>query len=1121
MSLHEISGLAKSLITEPAEDSGSDTSSRYNFQHQCAARHCFAMLTDSQLKGVVCEWHVDYVLIYEDGTNELVSVKHREPQTGPWPFSELWTKGGLATLYARWRKTPEAKCRLITNGSMKSTRDVAAAFSQSLTSQNVEDYVTDAADKLDCGAQEAREFLKALRIEHGIPDRVTLRAHSIVNVVEDALAESGIRDCSAAEAWDAVVNLVASKSRDLDNRDFSSIDLASSKALDSDVLTSAKAVRRTITRHQVVKVLAAPREEAVADYPHTSNLWMREPVSDFFGRRDTLQEIEESLKDGLASKPSIALIGMSGVGKSELLAQYAWEHAERYKFVWWVRADSLNAVVTDLSFLAEELGLPVPDSDDGLRQMKQYFLKNRGLILLDGAPANQEILNLIPKVSATQFLISSLDQSWAANVATINVTPLSDADAIALLASTLSDASQDDLVALNEALNGLPLALRQAAGYIATSGIPLGTYTGMVRDRASELLSRSAPPEHVGLTAALSITTERLQKDHSSALALLHVFSFLAPHGFPTELFKIELTPSGQGREGGAVVLPTSVEVEQLAANELADISPSAARLLELLQDHLSLFDAVADLQRFSLIEAQQNGVNCHALTQAVVRQSLTQGQAAEALEVATVLLNKVANLSPFDSRFWPHYRHMMPHFEALLAYLEDRGQLPDNTILFYSAITLNLGIQGFKGASLSYADKAMAKVAGQDDVAVTTRVFVRTLLVEALTGSDRWNDALRVVEETLAIAAEEPVDSVSMATLHTKKAAVLHLQGKLEEALLEFDRAHTYAESCIDSDDMSNLKRSVRANKATLKREMGDARGSAQEFKALISEYPETSTRNGLATLYSNLALAHLDATDFEDALTASEKALEIDYDNSDGFHLDAARDWNNTGLALLELSRADDAVAAFEAALRIHEHLGNVGSTLDLIVRMNLGRAQLAGMDFITARKTFEETLKRQEEVLGSTHRDIASTLANLAVVYTGMRLFGDAAAAAHRAIKIDLVVYGEGHPELIPDYNNLAGALMMAGSYRAALKWLRKGYKIALETFGSGNVRVGYCLEKIAVCAYSSGDVAEGIAAMRETVEIFDSKLGADHSETMSCRSLLGQMRQRKFPLDWASI
>ncbi|GAA3803503.1 hypothetical protein GCM10022403_041900 [Streptomyces coacervatus] len=1121
MSLHEISGLAKALIAEPAEDSGSDTSSRYNFQHQCAARHCFAMLTDSPLKGVVCEWHVDYVLIYDDGTNELVSVKHREPQTGPWPFSELWTKGGLATLYSRWRVTPEAKCRLVTNGSMKSTRDVAAAFSQSLTSQDFEDYVTDAADKLDCDTEEAREFLKALRIEHGIPDRVTLRAHSIVNIVEGALAESNIRDRSAAEAWDAVVNLVASKSRDLDNRDFSSIDLASPKALDSDVLTSAKALRRTITRPQVVDALSLPRGEAIADYPHTSNLWMREPVSDFFGRRDTLQKIEESLKDGPASKPSLALIGMSGVGKSELLAQYAWEHAERYKFVWWVRADSLNAVLTDLSFLSEELGLLAPDSDNGLRQLKKYFLKNRGLILLDGAPASQEILNFIPRVSATRFLISSLDQSWAANVATINVFPLSDADAVALLASTLSDVSQDDLVALNEALNGLPLALRQAAGYIAASGIPLGTYTSMVHDRASELLSRSAPPEHVGLTAALSITTERLKKDHPNALALLHVLSFLAPHGFPTELFKIELPPAGEELEDGAVVLPTSVEVEQLAAVELTDISQSAARLLELLKDHLSLFDAVADLQRFSLIEAQQNGVSCHALTQAVVRQALAQEQTAEALEVATVLLNKVANLSPFDSRFWPHYRHMMPHFEALLSYVEDRGQLPANTIFFYSAIALNLGMQGFKGASLSYADKAMAKITSRDDVAVTTRVFVRTLLVEALTGSDRWDEALRVVDETLALAAEESVDSVSMATLRTKKAAVLHMQGRLEEALLEFDKAHTYAESCIDSDDTSTLKRSVRANRATLKREMGDAHGSAQEFRALISEYPETSTRNGLATLYSNLALAHLDATEFQDALTASEKALEIDYENSDGFHLDAARDWNNAGLALLELSRADDAAAAFEAALRIHEHLGNVGSTLDLIVRMNLGRAQLAGMDFGTARETFEKTLKRQEEVLGPRHRDIASTLTNLAVVYTGMRLFGDAASAAHRAIKIDLVVYGEGHPELIPDYNNLAGALMMAGSYRAALKWLRKGYEIALETFGSGNVRVGYCLEKIAVCAYSSGDAAEGASAMSEAVEIFESKLGADHPETMSCRSLLGQMRQRKFPLDWASI
>ncbi|MFI0962205.1 dsDNA nuclease domain-containing protein [Streptomyces sp. NPDC021080] len=1117
MSLRDIPGLAKALIAEPAEDSGSDTASRYNFQHQCAARHCFAMLTDSALIGVVCEWHVDYVLMYRDGINELVSVKHREPQSGPWPFSELWTKGGLVTLYERWKSTPDAKCRLVTNGAMKATRDKALEFAKGLTSRNYQDYAADVAQKLDCEPDEAQNFLDSLRIEYGIPDRVTLRSYSILHSVEGALAESGIGNRSATEAWDTIVSLVASKSRDLDNRDFSSIDLASPTALDSDVLTSAKAIRRTITRTHVVDALSSARKDLVAN-PQASNLWVREPVSKFFGRADIIRGINEALTDGVSNKPALALVGMSGVGKSELLAQYAWEHADQYPFVWWVRADSWTSMAADLSSLAAEIGLPSPDSDDGIRNMKQYFHKNHGLILVDGAPAESEIVEFIPKVSATRFLISSLDQRWASHLPIVHVPPLSEPDAIALMASTLPDAPQEDLTALNEAMKGLPLALRQASGYIAASGMPLATYSAMVRDRASELLSRSAPPEHVGLTAALSITTDSLRDNHPNALKVLHILSFLAPHGFPTQLFGVE-GPSEQTDEDGSPNRPASVEVEQLAAAEIATISQEVTSLLERLKDHLSLFDAVADLQRFSLIEAQQNGVSCHSLTQAVVRQSLTQEQGGAALDAATALLNRVANLSPFDSRYWPHYRHMMPHFEALLDYLEGRNRLPDNILLFYAAITLNLGIQGFKEASLSYAEKAMVQAGSREDISPTTMVFVRTLLVEALTGVDRWEEALRVVDETLVLASEGLVDNVSVAALHTKKASVLHLQGKLEESLSEFDKAHSYAESFDLRDDVSALKRSIRANKATLRREIGDARGAIQEFQVLISEYPDTATRNGLATLYSNLALSYLAATEFQDAFAASSKALEIDYANSDGFHLDAARDWNNLGLSLLELNKAGAAAEAFEESLRIHEHLGNTGSTLDLISRMNLGRAQLAEMDFVTARKTFEETLKRQEEVLGSQHREVAATLANLSVVYTGLGLLGNAAKAALRAIKIDTAVYGEGHPELIPDYNNMAGPLMMSGNYRAALKWLHKANEMAKEVFGPENARVGYCLEKIGVCVYSTGNIAEGMAAMREAAAIFESKLGSDHPEALSCRSLLRQMQERKFPLDWA--
>ncbi|WPW30112.1 dsDNA nuclease domain-containing protein [Streptomyces atratus] len=1118
MSADRISGLAQALNSEPVEDSGSDTASRYNFQNQCAARHCFAMLKDTRLEAIICEWHVDYILIYGNGENELVSVKHREDHLGPWSFSELWTKGGLSTLYERWKGVPEARCRLVTNAAMKSGKDRAMDFSKALSENRLEDFIENVCEKLDCETDQAESFMRSLSIEYGIPDRVTLRSHQIVNYVEQALTEGEIEGISPAEAWDSVVKLVAEKSRDLDNRDFSAIDLSNPIALDSVELTSAKVTRRTIRRNDVIGVLATPNATNSEKSSHISNLWMREPSSTFVGRGEILQEISQKIESD--SYPALAILGMSGVGKSEIISQYAWSVAESYDFVWWVRADSWSSVMADLTFLAEKLGLPAPSSDSGIHHMKQYLSHNRGLLLMDGASADPEIVSLIPNFSATRFLISSLDQRWSTHVSTLQVAPLAEHEANHLLQSLLADERPDELAILNSALKGLPLALKQAAGYINVSGMPVATYSTLVRDRAHELMSRAAPSEHIGLTAAMSITLDRLRSDFPIALEFLSILSYMAAHGFPSDLFMVELATGKESKQPNEIADSSRIEVEQLASAELGVVSADTQRLLSQLKDRLILFDAVADLQKFSLVDSQQSYLAIHALTQAVVRQFIETAQERVALEAGTVLIHKVANLSPMDSRYWSHYQYMMPHFDSLAEYLESRSMLPANRLMFLAAIALNLNVRGAKQASLEYAEKASSAVDSLDGISIETTLFVRTVLVEALTGADRWDDALHAADEGLNIQSGASVNKSTVSLLRSKKAAVLHLQGRLNEAMLEFDKVEADITDDGDPEGNSSIRRSVRASKATLLRESGDAHGAVAKFKELISSYPEDASRNGLAALYSNLSLAHLEATEFSDALEAAQKALVIDYENSDGLHLDAARDWNNAGLALIEIENTEEAAEAFQESLRIHKLLNEMQTSQYLIVLTNLGRAQMAQGDYGTARKTFEEALRAQERIVGTAHREVAATLANLSVAYCGLRLFGDAVSAAHRAIKIDVQVYGEGHPELMPDYNNIAGALMMNGSYRAALKWIHKAYLIAEKIYEADNVRVANCLEKIAICEYGIGNRQVGINVMTRALAIYSARLSVNHPQSQLSRVLLEQMMAGKSRLDYSA-
>ncbi|MFD0480866.1 hypothetical protein ACFQ0B_81615 [Nonomuraea thailandensis] len=82
----------------------------------------------------------------------------------------------------------------------------------------------------------------------------------------------------------------------------------------------------------------------------------RRPAAAFVGRDAALT----SLRQVLEGKPgtgviSQAVLGLGGVGKSELALQYAHRHRQDYELVWWIDADSPDLIRTGLAALAQAL----------------------------------------------------------------------------------------------------------------------------------------------------------------------------------------------------------------------------------------------------------------------------------------------------------------------------------------------------------------------------------------------------------------------------------------------------------------------------------------------------------------------------------------------------------------------------------------------------------------------------------------------------------------------------------------------------------------------------------------------------------------------------------------------
>ncbi|WP_326825843.1 hypothetical protein [Streptosporangium sp. NBC_01756] len=85
------------------------------------------------------------------------------------------------------------------------------------------------------------------------------------------------------------------------------------------------------------------------------------PSAVFVGRIQALVAMRNALAD-VAGQVVIGqvILGMGGVGKSELVRHYTADQAERYRLVWWITATDSAQIIAGLVALAERLHPPLP-----------------------------------------------------------------------------------------------------------------------------------------------------------------------------------------------------------------------------------------------------------------------------------------------------------------------------------------------------------------------------------------------------------------------------------------------------------------------------------------------------------------------------------------------------------------------------------------------------------------------------------------------------------------------------------------------------------------------------------------------------------------------------------------
>ena len=308
------------------------------------------------------------------------------------------------------------------------------------------------------------------------------------------------------------------------------------------------------------------------------------------GRDRELAKITEALLARPAGRqPTVRVLsGMGGVGKTSLARAYAQQHLDDYGVVWWVRAEDPTAIDMEFRSLLE-----IVLSAGEAAQVRDAAAtacawlgnrRERWLLILDNVPNAAAVHGLIPARGPGHVLITTQATNWPNPAIALPVDPLGVDNAVELLMTLSLDEDKSAARELAEQLDGLPLALTQAASFVRANAIDLATYTRFYRDRSADLLADAQPDDYSHTVATTwQVAIDKLPE---SAHNLLKVLAYYAPDAVPISL----ITPGE----------------------------------IPLLPDEFAIRRAIGELRGHSLITAGPEGtINVHRLIQHVTRHNL------------------------------------------------------------------------------------------------------------------------------------------------------------------------------------------------------------------------------------------------------------------------------------------------------------------------------------------------------------------------------------------------------------------------------------------------------------------------------------------------------------------
>ncbi|ETS73709.1 hypothetical protein PFICI_14655 [Pestalotiopsis fici W106-1] len=706
------------------------------------------------------------------------------------------------------------------------------------------------------------------------------------------------------------------------------------------------------------------------------------PDPDFIERTDVATWLHDTL---IPAGSRAALVGLGGVGKSQLAIQYAHRIQQQTPgtYVFWVHAGTRARFEEAYRSIADSLELPRRHDPgvDVLRLVYDWLFdvdNGQWLIIVDNAddidvfyPENHNqtataastqrpLASLLPQSSNGRILVTSrsrdvaqrlVGSSWSIRL----MQPMDKGQALQLLRKKLRDKYEDEPAAsLVRTLDYIPLAITQAAAYILRRWPRTSFSTYLEQFRSSEKKRESLLHKDYGdlrrdaeatnsVVLTWQITFEQIQKERRSAANLLSFMSFFHAQGIP-EWILHNYSMRRHEYEGSALE-------DGGDGNDSTDSD-------ELLDDDLET------LRAYSLVgfTAQQNAYEMHALVQLCTRVWLSSVNSMERWR--HVFLRVMSKEHPDgEPENWMTCQQLEPHIAQIIETeplttegKENWAQLLNNAAWY----RWQMGRYGAAEAMLRKAVEIREKILGGDRS-------------DALEAPSKHHLDMLISVDLLAI--------------------VLEKQGKYEEAEQLHQQALNGREKALGKDHPDTLRSA--SNLALVFEEQGKHEEAEQMNRAVLDSREKAIGKEHPDTLISasNLAWVLIDQGKHEEADQLHRRVFDSREKVLGRHHPDT-----------------------LDSVQSIAWMLGDQGKHEE-------------------AEQLNRRTVDSREKLLGKDHPDTLSSVQELAWVLKKQGKYEEAEQVGRRALDGREKVLGKDHPDTLSSVKELSWVLRKQGKYEEA--------------------------------------------------------------------------------------